>query len=212
MYLAVNLPYCTLYPSSRVAEGVVMGYYDPMQHCKPTEDQLIQHASHIVDLFVRFGRSITWRNVFIFTRVPYCVRDPHSNFFKDFVLPPIKENKEKIEFEQVASVDMGVLNDIVIPQGYGALEVLKVPNVEIVEEEWSHAAVEYVVEKFAAYGFQRLHYEVHKVLSIREGNEVLMDWYRTRPSLLRTVLRYLDNQLIPRESQSDKIFFSYSNI
>jgi len=136
MYLHSVLPVCALYPSTRVAEGVVMTYYSSVEHAKPKVPQQQAMQKKIGELGVRFCRSITWRNAFVFTRVPYYIRDVYAEYFVAGIkYPRLKEDKEATMFTNSEIVDIDIAPRVILDSELGAVVNLRVATEKYEEND-----------------------------------------------------------------------------
>jgi len=89
MYLMDTMPIANYYPSCRVADGIVMAYYNVVVHKSWKKNSAFLKK---MDKYIsRFSRSISWRNCYVISRIPFSVKDPFRGHFPQVRLFPIKE-------------------------------------------------------------------------------------------------------------------------
>jgi len=206
MYLHAQLPVCAVYPSVRVADGVVMTYFSVVEHSKPKTPQVQSLQKTVGLLSTRFCRAVTWRNVYVFTRVPYYIRDPYADsFVQGIKYPRLKDDKEPTMFKnaEVEAIDMKprliqdeelgpIVKLRVKPQEY------EVQDIELGEDVY---ALLYERAGISNGDTIELHHFLYQALvQSKHAVEALRELVRTNSRLFWRVMKDIEKTLMPDQT------------
>jgi len=99
-YIRNDLSYCSIFPSSRVSDGICMLYYSEKMHSTCNEDQKKLFAEELETYIKRFSMGVSYRNNFIFSRVPFSVKDPYRNHFCSVLYPRLSKEKQTLDLSE----------------------------------------------------------------------------------------------------------------
>jgi len=216
-YLTATLPYASYYPSCRVADGIVMGYYEPLTHKDPSDSDLGNINKRINLLLDRFVYGIVWRNHFVFSRLGFYSRDNFRECFLPIRIGPIrKEEADPFVVDQTESFDILPLTfkkeQFVKCEKMASIVVVRepVPTPEMIELLMQYAGLEE-----DSYSKCHLHRILDFLVNDKKKKSKIYPNIRyvikQSPRMIRLILKQLDNELVTRSvgDSEDDILFDY---
>lgn len=218
VYLTAVLPYCALYPSTRVADGIAMMYYSAVEHANPSPPQQQKFSCRVMELGARFCKSVTWRNLYVFTRVPYYIRDPFVQEFVPYIkFPRLKEVKEEDMFDNKEIVTIDMKPAEITDKELGEVAKMKVDARSFnVDDEIEDGVIDILKSRIGIPEEESawvLHHRIYQALSgSSRAHLVVLDIIGNNPKYFWRVMKHIElKEAHAYEIDKDpkKIFFDY---